>query len=169
MTKGRVIASVLVALVVAGVWVLHAMGLLHRPVAIARQGDRFPVFAVQTTDDRSLTLGAGPSHGIVVYNVFTSWCPACKEELPDVRQAAAELHDVRFVGIDQGEPPALVAAFAARAQLPFPVVVDTSSATNRLLGARMIPETLIVRDGVIKRVIVGPTTRESLISAVRGV
>jgi thiol-disulfide isomerase/thioredoxin len=169
MTYGRVIAALLIALAAGGLVLLRVTGHLHGGVHVAREGDRFPDLPVYSMQNERVTIG-GDSQGTVVYNVFASWCPPCNQEVPQIRSAAAVLErsGVRFVGIDQGETPQTVARFAAYNALSYPMFVDASSATNRLLGARVIPETLVVRNGVIVRVIVGPTTRAALEQAVRG-
>jgi thiol-disulfide isomerase/thioredoxin len=109
--------------------------------------------------------------GTVVYNVFASWCPPCNAELPDLLSAQSDLkkRGVRFVGIDQGEPSQRVAAFIAERGIGYEVLLDSTRSTTTLLGARVIPETLIVRNGTVKKVIVGPTTASELKRAVQNV
>lgn len=145
----------------------HAVGLRRTPVA-ATPGAPLPPLALT---DLNGTPAALEEKGTVVYNVFTSWCPSCNQELPDILSAygALQKRGVRFVGIDQGESPDRVAAFISARSIPYPVLLDSSRATTVLLGARMIPETVIVHDGTVKRIIVGPTTNAQLTEAVEHV
>jgi len=145
----------------------HALGLRKTPEA-ARVGSAFPALALAHLDGSPATLD---QHGTIVYNVFASWCPPCNAELPDVLRAHNDLkkQGVRFIGIDRGEPAARVSSFIAARGIDYPVLLDTSSSTATLLGARVIPETVIVHNGTVAKVIVGPTTTSELEQAVQNV
>ena len=127
-----------------------------RPV---RTGERFPALAFSDLDGKAVVT-ANPPSGIVVYNVFATWCVPCREETPELRRAAAEFakRGIRVVGIDQGEPSGAVAAFAQEFGLGYPLLVDTTHQTSQVLGARVIPETIVVRDGIVRSISVGPMT-----------
>jgi peroxiredoxin len=145
----------------------HALGLRHSPQA-AHPGAALPDLALTNLDGSPASLR---SRGTVVYNVFTSWCPSCNEELPDLLSVSRDLkkHGVTFVGIDQGEPAGRVAAFVAQRGIQYQVLLDSSNVTTSLLGARVIPETLIVRNGTVARIFVGPLTAAELKQAVQNV
>lgn len=131
-------------------------GFTPAPKAV-RTGDPFPALALRDLDGKAVTLGAAPS-GTTVYNVFATWCSPCREEAPDLNRAAATLRSrgVRFVGIDQGDPSAAVSAFVTEFSLAYPVVVDADEISKQWLGARVIPETIVVRDGIVRSISVGP-------------
>jgi cytochrome c biogenesis protein CcmG, thiol:disulfide interchange protein DsbE len=145
----------------------HALGLRHSPPA-ARPGAAFPDLALTNLDGSPASLRA---RGTVVYNVFTSWCPSCNAELPDLLSVQPEFRKrgITFIGIDQGEPAGRVAAFVAQRGIQYPVLLDASNITTSLLGARVIPETLIVRNGTVARIFVGPMTAAELKQAVQDV
>ena len=174
----RTVAAGLVALFVALALIVgparpllssaaHALG-LRASQAPAMPGKPMPALGLTSLDGSPVTLD---NRGTVVYNVFTSWCPSCNEELPDILRTQARLRKagVRFVGIDQGEPADRVAAFVAERGIRYPVVLDSSRSTTTLLGARMIPETVIVQNGTVRQIIVGPTTQEQLTQAIKNV
>lgn len=145
----------------------HALG-YHPTPPPAAPGKPLPPMHLTTLDGGPADP---PMRGTVVYNVFTSWCPSCNQELPDLLRAQTRLsaRGVQFIGIDQGERPSSVEAFIAAKDIHYPVWLDSSRATTTLLGARMIPETVIVHDGTVARIIVGPTTANELEAAVAGV
>lgn len=145
----------------------HALGLRATPEA-ARPGSAFPALNLANLDGTPASLS---QQGTIVYNVFASWCPPCNAELPDLLRAHNDLkkRGVRFVGIDQGEPAGRVSSFIAMRGIEYPVVIDSSSSTTTLLGARIIPETVIVHNGTVERIIVGPTTAAELERAVENV
>ncbi len=174
----RPVAALLAVLLVGGALALgpgrpllstaaHALGLRHSPPPV-RPGAALPDLALTNLDGSPANLR---SRGTVVYNIFTSWCPSCNEELPDL---LAVQHDfkrrgITFIGIDQGEPSGRVAAFVAQRGIQYPVLLDASNVTTSLLGARVIPETLIVRNGTVSRIFVGPMTATELKQAVENV
>ena len=145
----------------------HELGLRKTPQA-ARPGAAFPALDLTNLDG---TPAQPPSSGTVVYNVFTSWCPSCNEELPELLRAQATLkkHGIAFIGIDQGESAGRVQAFIAARGIPYPVLIDSAQSTTTLLGARVIPETVIVRNGKIEQILVGPMTAVELQRAVANV
>jgi thiol-disulfide isomerase/thioredoxin len=146
---------------------------IRRPVPIIHPvvtGEAFPELPLSYLNGRPVTLSSKSSSGVVVYNVFTSWCPYCIVETPDVVRAAASLQKkgIRFVGIDQDEPSSRVSAFMRRNGLCYQVLLDTTHITTEALGARLIPETLVVRDGIVRKIIVGPVSASEIERAAEG-
>jgi len=131
-------------------------------------GDRLPPLTLRALNGDRVQLGTGSAESTVVYNVFATWCGPCNEEMPQITRAAAMLskRGVAFVGIDQGESADRVERFAAANDLRFPLLMDTGRITTSRLDARVIPETLIVRDGIVRRIIEGPTTTTQVLAAV---
>ena len=134
----------------------------HHGAHPVRTGEPLPALSLVGLDGNAVRIG--PQHGTVVYNVFTTWCPSCRAETPALARAAATLrkHGIEMIGIDQGEPASAVSAFAVEFRLGYPIVVDPDRQTNALLGARVIPETIIVRDGVVRAISVGPLEGDAL-------
>ncbi len=135
----------------------------HHGIHPVKTGEPLPALKLVALDGRSLEVKP-PTHGTIVYNVFATWCPPCREETPTIARAATTLHKrgIELVGIDQGEPASAVNAFAKEFGLEYPIVVDPDRQTNVLLGARVIPETIVVRDGVVRAMAVGPLDRDAL-------
>ena len=149
----------LLLLVCAGACAYH----LHVSHQTARPGDRFPDLTVTSLDGREGVLPM-PDHGEYIVNVFATWCGPCIQEMPDYNRTAETLarRGITTIGIAQGQDPETVGVFARQMRIGFPVVADTRSLTRRMLGARIIPETLIVRNGVISRAVEGPISGTAL-------
>lgn len=130
---------------------------------LALPGDRFPSIPVATLDGKAETLQIS-DRGEYVINVFATWCGPCIEEMPEYNRTAAILatHGITTIGIAQGEQPQAVNAFQRQLKIGFALVTDPGSHTKRQLGARIIPETVIVRDGVIAREVSGPVNGAEL-------
>ena len=134
----------------------------HRGVHPVRTGEALPALSLVALDGSALEIK--PTRGTIVYNVFATWCPPCREETPTIARAATALRKrgIEVIGIDQGEPASAVNAFAKEFGLEYPIVVDPNHQTNSLLGARVIPETIVVRDGIVQAIAVGPLDQDAL-------
>lgn len=137
---------------------------------VLHTGDRLIPIRLSSIYGDPYTLGT--PHRPAVINVFATWCTPCREETPGFAAAARGLRARGFdvLGIDQEESPAAVSAFAREFALPYPVYIDTSGVTHDLLGARVIPTTIVVNgDGVIVWEHAGPLLREDFVRAAESV
>lgn len=107
-----------------------------------------------------------------VLNLWASWCPPCREELPAFarldRDAGPRL---QVVGVASRDLPGAAAPFAADAGLPFPSLEDRSGTLGRALGRNGLPVTVFVRaDGSVAEAYLGrPLTDATLRAKVRTV
>jgi thiol-disulfide isomerase/thioredoxin len=78
-----------------------------------------------------------------VVNLWATWCPPCRREMPALQQAQAANPDVNIVFVNQGEESHTVAAFLDRQGLALSnVLVDPESRTGAALGHGALPTTL---------------------------
>lgn len=100
-------------------------------------------------DKESLTDYAGQ---VVLVNLWATWCPPCKAELP-VLQGYYENHvDDGFViiGIDYGEPADTVASFVKSAHLTYPIWVDEGQEAGMAFNSYSLPASFVInRDGTV--------------------
>ncbi|HSB04322.1 MAG TPA: TlpA disulfide reductase family protein [Thermodesulfobacteriota bacterium] len=97
---------------------------------------------------------------VVFLNIWATWCPPCREEMPSMESLYQRLKGRDFemlaVSIDQGGEK-VVRPFAAKYGLTFPVLLDPDSKTKRLYGLTGIPESFMIdKNGVIIDRIIGP-------------
>jgi thiol-disulfide isomerase/thioredoxin len=79
----------------------------------------------------------------VVINIWATWCPPCRRELPVLRDAQARCGDVVFVFADQGETADTIRAHLASQSLALHnVLLDTRFELSRQTKARAYPTTL---------------------------
>ncbi|AVP58160.1 redoxin [Pulveribacter suum] len=129
----------LAAAVGAGLW-LAGTGVLQ--LAQPALPAALPAWQGVALDARPVQLPALQGQPVVV-NLWASWCPPCRREMPVLLRAQAEHPQVRFLWVNQGEAPETVIGFAAAHQLPqADVLLDTPSQLGALLGHRALPTTL---------------------------
>lgn len=93
-------------------------------------------------DARALALPDLRGQAVVV-NLWASWCPPCRREMPVLLQARNAHRQVRFLWVNQGEQADIVARFATQQALPAAdVLLDPSSQLGQSLGHKALPTTL---------------------------
>lgn len=96
---------------------------------------------------------------VVVLNLWATWCPPCRKEMPALQRLADALPAERFevVGVSVDEDRFLVEEFLRRLEIEFDVVVDPSGeATDPTLTVRAFPETFLIgADGTLRQRVLG--------------
>ncbi len=131
-------------------------------------GSTAPVYAMQTDTGTSASL-AGYRGKIVVMNLWASWCPPCRAEMPDLERLARQFaaRGVVVVGVNQGESAQRAAAFAQSLGITFPIWVDDQQRYGRVYAALGLPTTVIIgRNGVVVRGFDGALTLPQMRAAV---
>ncbi|MBI1259106.1 MAG: redoxin domain-containing protein [Chloroflexi bacterium] len=102
----------------------------------------------------------------VIINFWATWCVPCRVEMPEL-QAYHQAHpNTRILAVNLGESRRLIVDWVAQFGLTFDVVLDPDRAIATRYHLRGQPSTYIVApDGVITSIFYGPTTRQSLESA----
>ncbi|MCL6600313.1 MAG: TlpA family protein disulfide reductase [Alicyclobacillus macrosporangiidus] len=99
----------------------------------------------------------------VLLDFFTTWCPPCLDETPDLMAfAAAHRGEIRVVLVDRGEARAAVASYVARFHVPdnVTVVLDTENRWSAPYGVTGQPEAFfIAADGRVVQHTLGPLSQ----------
>ena len=100
----------------------------------------------------------------LVLNLWATWCPPCRRELPLLAQAARSTPGVRIVLVDQGQDAATVRAYLAATHLDPPLVLlDADGALLRAYHSPGLPTTLFIgANGRLASVHVGELSRATL-------
>ena len=99
---------------------------------------------------------------VVLVNFWATSCSACIAEMPAIVATHEKFKALGFQTLAvalQGDPPALVAEFAERRQLPFGVVIDNTGEIARRFGEEQLTPTSVLinrRGEIVKRYVGAP-------------
>lgn len=110
--------------------------------ALQKGGPALPELTLETLEREPVALGSYRGQPTVV-NLWASWCPPCRREMPLLARAQQDNPDVHFVFANQGEQADQVRGFLASQQLQLDnVLLDPFSKVGQASGSRALPTTL---------------------------
>ena len=146
------LVTVITALAVA----LMAMG--SRESAPELVGKPMPELELTRADGSSWSL-TDLRGQVVVLNLWATWCPPCRKEMPALQRLADTLPAEKYevVGISVDVDRFLVEEFLRRLEVTFDVLVDPDGeATDPILSVRAFPETFLIgTDGTLRERVLG--------------
>jgi peroxiredoxin len=158
--------------IVAGVLAVVAAIVIYGYVASSAPaglvGNAAPSFAVKDLAGNSTSLGAYRGK-VVVLNLWASWCPPCRAEMPDLENVYLAERDrgVVVLGVDQGESVLQAGRFARSLRVSYPILIDEEQQYGRVYRALGLPTTVIVNaDGNVTQTFDGPVTAAQVLAAV---
>lgn len=111
------------------------VGLLHHSPPL-------PELHLNTLEEQPISLLSYQGRPTVV-NLWATWCPPCRREMPVFEQAQAEFPGMDIVMVNQGESAQQAQAFLESQGLTLSdVLLDPFSRTMHAVGARALPTTL---------------------------
>lgn len=131
-------------------------------------GSAAPVFELR--DDRGAPVSLDAYRGrVVLMNLWASWCPPCRAEMPDLQRLASAYSGtgLAVVGVNEGESAQRARAFADSLAIRFPIWIDDRQRYGRTYTALGLPTTVILdRRGVVARGFDGALTYAQMQAAV---
>jgi len=102
---------------------------------------------------------------VVFLNLWATWCPPCRMEMPAMEQLHQRLKGKDFVMLavsEDDEGAATVRSFVEKMGITFPVLLDPTGTLPPRYGVTGYPETFIIdRDGHVIQHTIGPDDWES--------
>jgi cytochrome c biogenesis protein CcmG/thiol:disulfide interchange protein DsbE len=120
-----------------------------------RAGDPAPGLMGQTLDGQSFDLAALRGH-VVVVNVWATWCPPCRAEMPMLNAfyVRHRAEGVVVIGLSADRPRDEADVRRAMQGLAYPAMIARRAAVNGLGPPTALPETIVVgADGVVRAVL----------------
>jgi peroxiredoxin/Flp pilus assembly protein TadD len=108
-------------------------------------GSPAPAFSLRTTEGRTVSL-ADYRGKTLVLNVWATWCPPCRLEMPDLIKSYPGLHaqNVQFLGVDSTELAPIVRAYVVAKGLPYPQAIDTDKSFETAYDIQYFPTTFVI-------------------------
>ena len=127
-------------------------------------------FALMDADENEFTIAQFEGQ-VRVVNFWATWCPPCRDEIPDFQAFHEKYEDqgVKIIGIALDEQGAeIVQPFVEEMNMTYLSLIDTTrKATTEFGGIYGIPTTFIIdRDGMVRKKHVGYMSYANLESAV---
>ena len=138
----------------------------NEPATIPAEVDyAAPELSLQDWRGNSVSL-AGLRGQVVLVNLWATWCPPCKKEMPALQRFFDDHKALGFtvVAINDGDPTADVIKFVRDYRLTFPVLLDpTYIATEKAFKTLSLPSSFLIdRSGTVRLRWVGEATTKML-------
>lgn len=128
------IISALIVLVVAIVFSLYNN---HHP-----SKSKLPDISLSTLTGKQINLNSFRGQPVVL-NLWATWCPPCKAELPLLIHYQHQFPSIHFIYAEQGNRKQNVAEFAHKHNLPASnVLLDTNTTLSKQFGVLGYPTTV---------------------------
>jgi peroxiredoxin len=162
---------VILTLALGWVWVSRApqgsttAGLIPAP----QTGFLAPAFSLSTLDGQQIK--SDDLRGkVVLLNIWATWCPPCRAEMPAMQQVYQEYQaqgfEILAVNSTAQDTFANLDPFVTEYGLTFPILLDPQGDVTRLYQARSLPTSFFIgRDGIIREIVVGGPMDEALLRA----
>lgn len=126
----------------------------------ARVNFQAPDFVLTTTDEKEIALSDYRGK-VVLINFWATWCPPCRAEMPDIRDAAlAHPDDFIVLAINNGESAETAKNFARLFNLQFPILLDYDGAVARKYNVQGMPTSFFIdRAGIVRAATMGAMSR----------
>ncbi|MFF2481246.1 TlpA disulfide reductase family protein [Paenibacillus sp. NPDC058071] len=131
------------------------------------QGNVAPDFELKTLDGEVVKLSDFRGKRVIV-NMWATWCPPCRAEMPDMQKFYDTYKDDRVavlaVNMTESEKSVgQVPSFLDEYGITFPVILDEKSEVANLYQVRSLPTSYMIdSDGVIQQKIIGPMNNEMM-------
>lgn len=146
--------------------IVAALYFILRGQALPADLSTVPAKVNFSAPELTLTDTQGVSHSladyrgqVVLVNLWATWCPPCKEEMPTLQAFYDKYKESGFViiAINDGDPTPDVLQFVEDYELTFPVWLDpTYSATEQAFHTLNLPTSFVIdRNGTIQLTWVG--------------
>jgi len=136
-------------------------------VPAPQQGFLAPDFELQTLDGETIKLSNLRGQAVLI-NLWATWCPPCRAEMPAIEKVYNEYQDqglvVLAVNMTYQDAYSDIAPFIDEYGLTFPVLLDETSKVGTAYQLRSLPSSFFIdRDGIISEVVIGGPMAEALL------
>ncbi len=170
MQKNQRIILYLLILIAGASWITlsaNTTNVTAGKISAPQAGFTAPDFTLKTPTGEEYTLSELKGNAVLV-NLWATWCPPCRAEMPAIEKMYQEYKDQGFVvlAVDMTyqDDPANVAPFIQKYGLTFPVLLEETGDVAALYQLRSLPSSFFInRAGVIQEIVIGGPMSEALL------
>ncbi|WP_188453334.1 TlpA family protein disulfide reductase [Virgibacillus oceani] len=161
----KIIRITSLVVILAG-FIYAAISLGKNSIA-AEVGDQAPDFTLENMEGNRLSLSDYRGQ-FVILNFFTSWCPPCREEAPDLQEFEEQYGDqTKLLIIDRAEPKVNVQEHIDEFNSTSTYLLDYNDSMAKPYGVKGQPETFFIDEqGIIRYHQIGPMTKGFMVETV---
>lgn len=139
-------------------------------------GEKVPDFELSDLSGKTVALSDFKGQKVIL-NFWATWCPPCRQEMPEFNELNAELEKsgeavLLAINLTDGrrETKSKVAEFLKSNKYNLRVLLDTQGEASGMFSIRGIPTTIVIdSEGVMRGQIVGATTKAAVLNTVRNI
>ena len=170
MQKNQRIILYILILIAGASWIILSANTTNAAIdkiSAPQAGFAAPDFTLKTPDGEEYTLSKLKGNAVLV-NLWATWCPPCRAEMPTIEKIYQEYKDqglvVLAVDMTYQDDPAKVAPFVQKYGLTFPILLEETGNVGALYQLRSIPSSYFInRAGIIQEVVIGGPMSEALL------
>jgi len=104
-----------------------------------------PVFEAKDLTGQTISP-ANYKGKVVLLNFWATWCPPCREEIPELISLQAQYKDrLQIIGVSEDDdPPEKVEQFAQKNGMNYPIVMATEQITDAYGGVPALPTNFVI-------------------------
>lgn len=141
--------------------------LVQRGAPSRAPGEKAPPLALADLSGREIDVSRLRGK-VVAVNFWATWCPPCRQEIPELAQFWTEHRGRCFELVGVAEESAREDVARMAASMPYPVVVDERAEALAPWGVQGYPVTFVLdTEGQVRNVFTGGVSRQELEQAVR--
>jgi peroxiredoxin len=102
---------------------------------------------------------------VVLLNLWATWCPPCKAELPVLQEYYEEHRADGFVilGVDSQEKPEVVESFITTTDVTYPIWIDEKGKAGEAFSSFSLPTSFVIdREGTVRLAWTGAISKAML-------
>lgn len=170
MQKNQRIILYILILITGAAWIVlsaNTTSATAGKISAPQAGFIAPDFTLKTPTDEEYTLSELKGKAVLV-NLWATWCPPCRAEMPVIEKMYQEYKDQGFVvlAVDMTyqDNPLNVVPFTQKYGLTFPILLEETGDVGAAYQLRSLPSSFFInRAGIIQEVVIGGPMSEALL------
>ena len=171
MTQSQRITLYILVLIAGASWIFLNAAPAGAPsvgsTSAPQAGFTAPDFTLKTPAGETYTLSELKGNAVLV-NLWATWCPPCRAEMPAIQKMYDEYKDQGFVVLAVNstvqDSVIEIPTFTSEYSLNFPILLDELGDVTRMYQVRSLPSSYFInRLGIITEVVIGGPMSEALL------